>query len=59
MDVISSTAFGIQMDSRANPNHPMIWHAKEMMGLNKKGGLADLLNGLKIFILFGKFNVCL
>lgn len=45
MDVISSTAFGIEMDSKSNPNHPMLWNAKEMMGLNVKEGI------------FGKFKV--
>lgn len=55
MDVISSTAFGIQMDSKSNPDHPMIWNAKEMMGLNvKEGILGQFKTIIRIALFFSK-----
>jgi len=31
MDVIASTAFGIEVDSQENPNDPFVKNAKKMM----------------------------
>ncbi|KAF6041267.1 CYP3A4 [Bugula neritina] len=49
MDVISSTAFGIQIDSQKDPNHPMLINANKMMNLNSASGLYQKIkSGLRI-----------
>ena len=55
MDMISNTAFGVQVDSQSNPDHPMMENANRMMSVNQKGALVKLKQSFRI-IVFCKSN---
>lgn len=55
MDTISSTAFGVQVDSQENPDHPMMENAKKMMGNLRKAGFCNRVKrGFRV-MLFCKY----
>ena len=56
MDMISNTAFGVQVDSQSNPDHPMMENANRMMSVNQKGALVKLKQSFRI-IVFCKSNI--
>jgi len=35
MDVIASTAFGVDVDASSNLDHPFVYHSKPFFGLTK------------------------
>lgn len=52
MDVIASTAFGIQVDSQKNPDDPTLDYAKEIMGSKRyKSRIQRLKPILRILLL--------
>ena len=52
MDTISSTAFGVQLDSVKDLNHPMIVNGKRVMGTHRE---SSFLNRMRSMIRIGLF----
>lgn len=50
MDMISSTAFGVKIDSQVNPDHPMLENANRMMSLNQKSIFDKIKEGIRVAI---------
>ena len=50
MDMISNTAFGVQVDSQSNPDHPMMENANRMMSVNQKGALVKLRKFFRVVV---------
>lgn len=48
MDVIASTAFGIQVDSHKNPDNPLLDYARELMGTKRTSKLQKIKATLRI-----------
>ncbi|XP_067931668.1 cytochrome P450 3A16-like [Watersipora subatra] len=56
MDTISSTAFGVQLDSHHDADHPMIVNANKILGVHKQKFLASIRSRLRLaaFLLLPK-----
>ena len=55
MDTISSTAFGVQMDSQKDPDHPMIINAKRVMGTYTEPSLISRIRAIIRIAMFGMY----
>lgn len=56
MDVISSTAFGIKVDSQTNPNHPMMVAGSKIVGVDQENGITTQIGTAISTMLFCKGN---
>ncbi|XP_067931669.1 cytochrome P450 3A11-like [Watersipora subatra] len=52
MDAISSTAFGVQLDSQKDPDHPMTVNANRLLGLQRS---RTFISKIKARLLFAAF----
>ena len=53
MDTISSTAFGVQVDSISDPNHPIMHYANRVIGNTKANLFGRIKAGLRVAV-FGE-----
>lgn len=56
MDVIASTAFGIQVDSQQNPDDPILINAAEVMGTSRRQGIKEKLKFVARVVIFRKLS---
>lgn len=57
MDAINGTAFGIDTDSQANPDHPLIDCANRIMGNKVRKGFTARVKSAFRIVVFSKYTL--
>lgn len=55
MDVIASTAFGLDLDTQSKTNHPFVGHAGTIFGIQRDKSIVGKLKGFLGILVLRKY----